>query len=84
MNQLLTRLRNGETWLRDTNERLLAMECIGCGTELEVAFLDAIDLWDNLDMALRNIYPEFTGCVLGEGQECAGSAPIRCRSCGKA
>ena len=82
MNQLLTRLRNGETWLHDTSERLLAMEHVGIGTELEVAFLDAIGLWDDLDMALRNIYPDFQGCVL-DGKTCAGDAPVRCRWCGE-
>ena len=81
MNQLLTRLRNGETWLRGTSEQLLAMEHVGRGTELEIAFLDAVDLWDNLDMALRNLYPDFRGCVL-DGKACAGDAPVRCRACG--
>ena len=79
MNQLLTRLRNGSVWLSDCQDRLRMKEW---GDQDETAaFLDAIDLWDNLDMALRNIYPEFTGCVLGAGQECAGDAPVRCRWC---
>ena len=79
MNQLLTRLRKGSIWLSDCQYRLL-MKVWGDLDETE-AFLEAIDLWDNLDLALRNIYPEFQGCVLGEGQECAGSAPVRCRHC---
>ena len=81
MEQLLTRLTKGSSWLHDANEQLLAMEYIGRGTELEIAFLDAIDLWDNLDMALRNTYSDYRGCVL-DGKTCAGDAPVRCRWCG--
>ena len=54
---------------------------VGLGTQLEVDFLDAIDLWDNLDKALHGIFPDFKSCVLGEGRECAGDAPVRCRAC---
>ena len=82
MEQLLTRLRNGETWLHDACEQLLAMEGIGRGTQLEAQFLDAMILWDELDMTLRNIYPEFQGCVL-DGKTCAGDAPVRCCWCGE-
>ena len=81
MNQLLTRLRNGETWLRDTNEQLLAMEHVGRGTELESSFLDAIELYCQLEMLLRSVYPTYEGCVLGEGQMCEATATVRCRHC---
>lgn len=80
MEQLLTRLKKGVAWLTDAQERLLAMERVGRGTELETQFLDAIALWDSLDMALWNIYPEFQGCVLAPNK-CLSDAPIRCRGC---
>lgn len=81
MEQLLKRLMNGTKWLEDTQERLLAMEHVGIGSELEAQFLDAIELWDDLDKAVRGIYPDFQGCVLGNIPSCKPASPIRCRGC---
>lgn len=81
MEQLLKRLRSGEAWLRNANVQLLAMEDVGVGSYLEAQFLDALELWDSLDVVLRNIYPEFIGCVLGEGKACGYTSVVRCRWC---
>ena len=81
MERIIGRLRKGQSWLTAENDALLALPDIGLGSPQETRFLEALDLWDNLDQLLRSIYG-FTRCpMVGV---CQRDAPVICRACGAA
>jgi len=75
----LRRLHKGMEWLTEVDKRLRAIQ--DRDKRLVARFLEALDLWDNLDKMVRELY-HFEGCVLGPGQRCPDDAPVACRYCG--
>jgi len=73
---LLKRLRKGQTWLVDV-WRHMGLEPVDAREEER--FAEGIGLWDDLDEALRNLY-DFEGCPIAEGK-CNREAPVVCRAC---
>ena len=81
MNQLLSRLHKGHRWLTDTHLGMLSLDDIGRHSPLEAKFMDALDLWDGIELQLRELY-NYEGCITKEGQ-CPDSSPVACRHCGQ-
>ena len=76
--RLLQRLRKGHQWLSETQLRLLDERDVYEG--MEERFLYGIDLWDNMDSLLRQLYG-YKGCVMGSVGRCPDDSPISCRGC---
>ena len=76
--RLLSRLRNGHTWLTEVHLQLLEEREVYEG--LEDRFLEAFDSWDAMDQMLRELY-SYQGCVVGPGQRCPDESPVSCRAC---
>ena len=79
MERSIARLRKGQDWLIQEYDALMDMPDLGLGSRREAKFLEALDLWDNLDQMLRFIYG-FKSCpMIGV---CRRDAPVVCRACG--
>lgn len=78
--KLLDRLQRGQKWLTAIHEELLGEEGAGLGSDKEIRFLEALDLWDSLEYQVRFVFG-LVSCVHRDGTICPDTAPISCRHC---
>ncbi len=76
--EMVARLTKGQTWLTQTNA--LLCDQAHEWTPLRRRFADALELWGQLETALRILWG-YEGCIHGPDGRCPDDAVVRCMAC---
>jgi hypothetical protein len=78
LHDLLSKLKNGQRWLREQYEHWFNQSP---GAVTDELYLERLDIWDVSEKRLRRTYPEYQACIWGQGKRCPDDAPVSCSHC---